>query len=291
MKMVALAACVFLTACVGRHEPVGPGPSDWLMEWSPCIGVHTPGGPPFNAQMGVLQKLQEVERVKWVRMDVFADGRGAEYHKELASRGIQIINILGVHDMERLGWQEAFDRVTAIYPGDIWQIGNEVQSPSVNHGAAITAERYMEQFTPIVHYASRKGYALASASPEGIVGPHGPSTLWRFIKMGLLDLDVAIAMNIYSDAARYQYWTILRDAEKRGALGERMVIVTETGVGKASNQMNHVQQFYPVLRKHIAPDLICWYTLYGGEGNGASLIDGVFNPPLRQSPLLEALLS
>ena len=261
------------------------------MEWSPCLGVHTPGGPPFAIQMGVLKQLQQTERVAWVRMDVFTDGRGVEYHKELSALGIQIITIVGVRDLEEFGWREAFDRVTAIYPGDIWQIGNEIQSADVNHGTAITVERYMEQFTPLVHYAQNRGYELASASPEGITGAHGPDTLWRFIQMGLLDLDVAIAMNVYSDAARYQYWTILRDAEKRGVLGERMVIVTETGVGKTSKQVRHVQEFYPELRKLTSLDLICWYTLYGGEGNGASLIDGIFSPPLRQSPLLEALLS
>ena len=108
--------------------------------------------------------------------------------------------------------------------------------------------------------------------------------------MGLLDLDVAIGMNVYSTSARYQYWTLLRDAEKRGELGDRMIIVTETGVGKTSNQVDHVQKFYPALVRLIQPDLICWYTLYAGDGNGASLIDGVFSPPLRSSPLLEALL-
>ncbi len=282
-----LAVCLLLTSCAGR---TGPDPSDWLMDWSPCVGVHTPGGEPFNAQMGVLKQLHQAERVAWVRMDVFADGRGVEYHQALSQLGIQIINIVGIKDLEELGWREAFDRVTSIYPGDLWQIGNEIQSREVNRGAAITAERYMERFTPLVHYASRNGYALASASPEGIAGAHGPDTLWRFIQMGLLDLDVAIGMNVYSTSARYQYWTLLRDAEKRGELGDRMIIVTETGVGKTSNQVDHVQKFYPALVRLIQPDLICWYTLYAGDGNGASLIDGVFNPPLRSSPLLEALL-
>jgi len=285
------AGCERLTA---PTSPAGASPTDLnTSAWSPCAVVHNPGGAPFTTQMDAVSKLQRAGRLQWMRLDTHLDGSGGEYHRAARQMGLKTMSIVALKDLESAGWENAFDRLYAMYPTDIWEIGNEISNadPSVN-GLTVTPAYYMAKLSSLNAYVKRRypGTTLASSPPFG-TGLSGAGELESFFAGGLLDLDVIVTLNVYSHPALSSYATVLDKYAAR--LAGKRLWVTETGSSNPDNQLAWVQEFYPRLVNVVHPEMICWYALWGGDGaatdNGFGLLDGVESGVAVERPLFRAL--
>lgn len=261
--------------------------------WAPCAVVHSPGGAPFTAQMDAAGKLQRAGNLRWLRLDTRLDGSGVEYHREAQRLGLRTMSIIALRDLESVGWESAFDRLYALYPTDIWEIGNEISNPdpSVNP-VSMTPATYMAKFSALYAHVKNRypGVTLASAPTYG-TGLSGSTELESFFKLGLLDMDVVVTVNVYSHTALSAYATVL--AKYAARLVGKRIWVTETGSSNPDNQLAWVQEFYPRLVNVVHPEMICWYALWGGDGaatdNGFGLLDRVEGGAVVERPLFRAL--
>ncbi len=132
---------------------------------------------------------------------------------------------------------------------------------------------------------------LTSAPTFG-TGTSGASELEEFFKRGLLDMDVVVALNVYSNPALSSYATVIDKYAAR--LAGKRIWVTETGSSNPANQIAWVQEFYPRLLNTVHPEMICWYALWGGAGvasdNGFGLLDQVESGHAVERPLFTALV-
>ncbi|MFN7985524.1 MAG: hypothetical protein U0Q11_27095 [Vicinamibacterales bacterium] len=292
------AAVLFLYAgceqLTGPTSPAGVTPTAQnTAAWSPCAVVHNPGGAPFNTQMDAVSKLQRAGKLQWMRLDTHLDGSGSEYHRAARQMGLRTMSIVSLKDLESVGWETAFDRLYAMYPTDIWEIGNEISNadPSVN-AVTVTPAAYMSKLASLSAYVKRRypGIVLASAPPMG-TGLTGATELETFFGLGLLDLDVIITLNVYSHPALSSYATVLDRYAAR--LAAKRIWVTETGSSNPENQIAWVQDFYPRVANVVHPEMICWYALWGGDGgsvdNGFGLLDSVESGVAVERPLFRAL--
>ena len=292
---LAVAVLFLYAGCERLTSPASPTGAALTGQstnaWSPCAVVHNPGGTPFTAQMDALRKLQRAGKVLWIRLDAHLDGSGVEYQLEARRIGLKTMSTIALSDLESAGWESAFDRLYATYPTDIWEIGLEISNPdsSVNP-VAVTPTYYMSKFSSLYNYVKSRypGVRLASAPTYG-TGTSGATELETFFKLGLLDMDVVITLNVYSHPALSSYATVLDKYAAR--LGSKRVWVTETGSSNPSNQIAWVQEFYPRLSNVVRPEMICWYALWGGDGgdNGFGLLDQVDSGSVVERPLFRAL--
>jgi len=247
--------------------------------WAPCLVVQSPGGTPFNVQMDAARTLQRAGKMTWIRLNTHLDGRGLQYHIEARRMGLKIFSIVHLEDLERAGWNTAFDTLYATYPSDIWEIAGEISNgdPNVNR-VTITPEYYMSRFKSLYDYVRTRypGVTLTSAPTYG-TGNSGSAELEQFFKLGLLDMDVVVAINVYSNAALSNYASVIDRYAAR--LAGKRIWVTETGSSNPDTHVAWVQQFYPRLINTVHPEMICWYALWGGDGvegdNGFGLLDRV----------------
>lgn len=262
--------------------------------WAPCVVVHNPGGTPFATQMGAVSRLQRAGRMEWIRLDTRLDGSGLDYHIEARRMGLKTFSIITLNDLERVGWETAFDRLYAIYPSDIWEIAGEISNgdPSVNP-FTVTPAYYMTKFIALYHHVKSRypGVTLTSAPTYG-TGTAGASELEEFFKLGLLDLDVIVTLNVYSNPALSAYATVLARYATR--LAGKRIWVTETGSTNPENHIAWVREFYPRLVNVVHPEMICWYAMWGGDGpagdNGFGLLDRVESGDTVERPLFRALV-
>ena len=80
--------------------------------------------------------------------------------------GLKIFSIVHLADLESAGWQTAFDRLHAMYPGDVWEIAGEISNPDPNvNPVTVTPEYYMSKFKDLYDYVRRRypGVVLTSA--------------------------------------------------------------------------------------------------------------------------------
>ncbi len=193
--------------------------------------------------------------------------------------GLRIFSIVSLKDLEAAGWEAAFDSLYARYPSDIWEIAGEITNPdpSVNP-VTVTPEHYMTKFRSLYDYVRTRypGVVLTSAPTYG-TGTAGASELETFFKLGLLDLDVVVALNVYSHPALSSYATVIDKYAAR--LAGKRIWVTETGSANPETHIAWVQEFYPRLLNTLHPEMICWYAMWGGSGaggdNGFGLLDQV----------------
>lgn len=280
--------------------PASPSPSSLttpvrqnMNSWAPCVVVQSPGGTPFNVQMEAVGTLQRAGKMTWIRLNTHLDGRGLQYHLEARKMGLKIFSIVHLEDLESAGWTTAFDRLYATYPSDIWEIAGEISNgdPNVNR-VTITPEYYMSRFRSLYDYVrTRYPAATLTSAPTYGTGNSGSTELEQFFKLGLLDMDVVVALNVYSNAALSNYATVIDKYAAR--LAGKRIWVTETGSANPDNHVAWVQEFYPRLVNTLHPEMICWYALWGGDGaegdNGFGLLDRVESGQLVERSLFTAL--
>jgi hypothetical protein len=284
--------------CQHASNPVSPQ-SGVVVEqmtnaWAPCVVVHSPGGIAFNTQMDELRKLQRAGKVSWIRLNTHLDGSGLEYHVEARRMGLRTLSIIALADLESAGWESAFDRLYATYPSDMWEIADEITNPDPNvNPVTVTPDYYMSKFSNLYIYAkSRYPSVTLTSAPTFGTGTSGASELEEFFKRGLLDMDVVVALNVYSNPALSSYATVIDKYAAR--LAGKRIWVTETGSSNPANHIAWVQEFYPRLFNAVHPEMACWYALWGGSGaagdNGFGLLDGVESGHAVERPLFTALL-
>lgn len=272
--------------------PTAPGVAD-TNAWAPCVVVHNPGGTPFTTQMNAVSRLQQTGKMQWIRMDVRLDGGSVAYHAEARRMGLKIFSIVALKDLEAVGWETAFDRLYAQYPSDIWGIAGEISNgdPSVNP-FTVTPAYYVAKLSSLSNYVRSQypGVVLASAPTFG-TGTSGATELAEFFRLGLLDLNVVVSLNVYSNPALSAYATVLDRYAPR--LAGKRIWVTETGSSNPENHLDWVREFYPRLNNVVHPEMICWYAMWGGDGtsgdNGFGLLDRVESGDLVERPLFRAL--
>lgn len=294
--ILGLSICLY---CGCQRPPASASPSPinpavtGTTAWAPCVVVQSPGGTPFNVQMEAARTLQRAGKMTWIRLNTHLDSSGLEYHLEARRMGLKIFSIIHLEDLESAGWETAFDRLHATYPSDIWEIAGEISNadPNVNR-FTVTPEYYMSQFKSLYDYVRTRypGVTLTSAPTYGS-GNNGSSELEQFFKLGLLDTDTIVAINVYSDTALSSYATVIDKYAAR--LAGKRIWVTETGSSNPDNQIAWVRDFYPRLVNTVHPEMICWYALWGGDGaggdNGFGLLDQVESGHAIERPLFRAL--
>jgi hypothetical protein len=265
-----------------------------MAAWAPCVVVQSPGGVPFGIQMEAAGRLQRAGKMTWIRLNTHLDGTGREYHGQARQMGLKIFSIVHLNDLESAGWKAAFDRLYATYPSDIWQVAGEISNadPNVNP-VTVSPEYYMAKFRELYGYVKGRypGVVLTSAPTVG-TGSTGSAELETFFRLGLLDLDALIAINVYSNQALSSYATVLDKYAAR--LAGKRIWVTETGSSNPDNHIAWVQEFYPRLANTVHPEMICWYAMWGGDvvqgDNGFGLLDRVQSGQAIERPLFKALI-
>jgi hypothetical protein len=244
--------------------------------------------------MDAARKLQRAGKMTWIRLNTHLDGSGLEYHVEARRMGLNIFSIIHMKDLESAGWEGAFDKLHAIYPSDIWEIAGEISNPDPNvNPFTVTPEYYMSKFKNLYDYVKSRypGVVLTNAPPYGS-GSTGSPELEEFFRLGLLDMDVVIAINVYSNHALSRYVTVID--KYAGQLAGKRLWITETGSSNPDNHIAWVREFYPLLVNSVHPEMICWYAMWGGnevEGdNGFGLLDRVGAGPAIERPLFKALV-
>jgi hypothetical protein len=292
--VVSILLCAGCRRSPTSTSPITSAPNDHeTYAWAPCVVVQSPGGPPFNIQMQAVQKLQRAGKMSWIRLNAHLDGRGIEYYLEARRLGLNIFAIVHMSDLESAGWEAAFDRLHGIYPGDIWEIAGEISNPDPNvNPVTVTPDYYMSKFKNLYSYVKAKYPAavLTNAPPFGS-GSTGPPELEEFFQLGLLDLDVVVAINVYSNHALSRYATVIDKYADR--LAGKRIWVTETGSSNPDNHIAWVQEFYPRIVNTVHPEMICWYAMWGGDSaqgdNGFGLLDKVQAGPSIERSLFKAL--
>jgi hypothetical protein len=289
--------CIFLYGCQLASTSTAPSPvsgsatAQNTNAWSPCLVVQSPAGAPFHVQMDASRTLQRAGKMAWIRLNARLDTSGLEYHLQARQMGMKIFSIVHLDDLESAGWETAFDRLYATYPSDIWEIGNEITNPAVN-GVTATPDSYISRFKHLYDYVRSRypGVTLASAATVGS-GNSGSAELEQFFKLGLLDMDAVVAINVYSNSALSSYATVIDQYAAR--LAGKRIWVTETGSSNPDNHLAWVQEFYPRVVNSVHPEMICWYALWGGDGaggdNGFGLLDRVESGDATERSLFKAL--
>jgi hypothetical protein len=157
----------------------------------------------------------------------------------------------------------------------------------------VTPDYYMSKFRNLYDYVSSRypNVVLASAPTVGS-GSGGSSELEQFFKFGLLEMNTAVAINVYSNLALSSYATVMDRYAAR--LAGKRIWVTETGSSNPDNHIAWVQEFYPRLVNTVHPEMICWYAMWGGStgqsDNGFGLLDHVDSGQPIERPLFKALV-
>lgn len=294
-------AFIITTACNKLENPTAPSRPNInsLTAWYPCVVVQTPGvrgNRELVNQMAAVNKLHNAGRMDWIRLgDIDSNGTGRDYAIEAKNMGIKVLAILDLEDLDEMGtWENSFDARKAMYPEvDIWEIGGEISNPSINKRPT-TPEAYMVNLKRLVSHIQNKHPGTVVTSSPTIGSGGGPTEFQKFIDLGLLDLDVIIAVNIYDFSQTghtlQNYASIF--SRYREQLSRKRVWITETGSPFPDKQIDYVNNFYPQLISTIHPEMICWYVMWDGDNagqNGFGLIKNVSTPNPEERELFQAL--
>jgi len=307
--ILALTTSVFLSftlACDRLFNLAGPSSItnsgfSTLPDWSPCVVIHTPGfngAPELEKQMQLAGELKQAGRLTWVRFGgSFVNGDGLDYFHRARTMGFKIFGIIGLQDLEIYGWENAFDSIYRQYPADIWEIAGEI---STGGGGApgdnplMTPEVFMLKFKRLYEHV-RKNYpgVVLTSPPTFGSGSIGAVELERFLELGMLEMDIIIAVNVYSDHALSRYAAVF--AKYGSQLANKRIWVTETGAYGPELQVDWVENFYPRLVNTFHPEMICWYALWVGDQEGGDnpfgLVTNINNgQPLVKRPLFKKLV-
>src|SRR5581483_5760300 len=165
-------SALLYAGCQRGSNPASPAAniaaSQMTNAWAPCVVVQSPAGPAFSAQMNAASLLQRAGKMSWIRLNTDLNGIGLEYHLEARRMGIRILSILALKDLESAGWENAFDRIYATYPSDLWEIAGEVSNAGINP-IAVTPDYYMSKFSALYAYVRNRypGVTLMSAPTFG----------------------------------------------------------------------------------------------------------------------------
>jgi hypothetical protein len=297
-RVLIFAVIVF--ACTGCQQflttvsPTNLPATNDTNAWAPCVVVQSPGGAPFNIQMEAVGKLQRAGKMTWIRLNTHLNGIGLEYHVAARRMGLRVFSIVHLNDLESAGWEAAFDRLYAMYPSDMWEIAGEISNPdpSVNP-ITVTPAYYMARFKDLYNYVKSRypGVVLTSAPTYG-TGSAGSEELEEFFRLGLLEMDIVVAINVYSNHALSRYAAVIDKYANR--LAGKRLWVTETGSSNPDSHLAWVQEFYPRLVNTVHPEMICWYAMWGGDGveggSGFGLLDQVELSRGIERPLFRALV-
>jgi hypothetical protein len=291
---VAIFLCAGCQKFLTTVSPTSYPPTNDTNAWAPCVVVQSPGGAPFNIQMEAAGKLQRAGKMTWIRLNTHLNGSGLEYHVAAHRMGLRVLSIIHLNDLESAGWEAAFDRLYATYPSDMWEIANEISNPdpSVNP-ITVTPAYYVSKFKGLYNYIkSRYPSVVLTSAPTYGTGGAGSEELEEFFRLGLLEMDIVVAINVYSDHALSRYATVIDKYANR--LAGKRLWVTETGSANPDNHLAWVQDFYPRLVNTVHPEMICWYAMWGGDGaeggNGFGLLDQVELSRGIERPLFRALV-
>jgi len=294
--LFAIIGSIFLIGCDNLrslHSPSAPDSfdSDNLSAWKPCVGVQNPGykgSPELIHQMDAVRRLHKAGRMEWIRLGgANLRGEGRDYGLEAKAMGLKVFGIITQEDLESgRSWEDVFDQMVSTHPAvDVWEIAGEISNVGINP-VPMTPEYYMPRFRNLVKYARDRYPQLTLASAPTIGSKGGPEELQKFIELGLLDIDAIVTVNIYLETAFQEYATIFdRNAAK---MARRRIWVTETGASPVTRHIDWVRNFYPRIINSLRPEMICWYILYGEEGN--QLLQNIDKPPIRENPLFQRLV-
>lgn len=304
IRFVGFVLAVLLAVgCDKFQTPVSPSPTGSeaatvnLSAWRPCVGVQTPGSRGsrvFEVQMDAVRRLREAGKMQWIRLGgSFLDGTGRDYGMLAKSWGMNVFGIIHLHDLESGGsWESVFDRMVMTHPYvDYWEIAGEVSNtdPGVNPNGPTTPEIFMEKFKGLYSYVKQRYPNVTLVSPPTLGSRGGPSEFERFVQLGLLEMDLVIAVNIYTRSALESYSAVFD--RYAGRMARRRIWVTETGVAPPQRQIDWVNDMYPRINRALRPEMICWYILYDGEhDNGNGMIGAVERPEPYYSDLFKALV-
>ena len=204
----------------------------------PAWSCRVPAGPAFSIQMQAAQKLQHAGKMSWIRLNAHLDGSGiGPVPRGAAARPEHLLDATPYErprsgrlgDGVRSAPCRLFERHLGSCERD-QQPGPERQSG--HHHAGLLHVEGRES----VLYVKTKypEVTLTNAPPYGS-GSTGPPELEQFFKLGLLDLDVIVAINIYSNHTLSRYATAIDQYADR--LAGKRIWVTETG---SSNPDNHI---------------------------------------------------
>jgi hypothetical protein len=307
VKRIILALLTFfiLPACdmLGKLEnPTGPSTYmgnetiTELTSWYPCVIVHTPGysgSPEMERQFETIAKLQKAGRMNWIRLG----SPNRDYYRRAMAMGLKVFNILDINELEESrSWQVAFEQAYLEQPSNMWEIGGEISNPAI-HTKLMSPWEYMDKFKELYAFVRQRypQVTLVSAPTFGSAttkrNPVGPIEFERFIELGLLDMDVIIAINVYTEDALQQYAAIF--SHHRAKLARKRIWITETGIDNPSKQVGWVQNYYPKIINAFHPEMICWYALWVGDQPGGEhdygLIDKILTPEMVEGDLFRAL--
>lgn len=272
-----------------------------LRDWYPCVVVQTAGSrgtPEFEGQMSAVRKLYNAGRMDWIRLgDIDFRGAGRDYavdFKELGPKA-RVFAIMDLVDLEAgPSWETSFDQLYNMYPEvDIWEIGGEISNPVINP-KTVTPEYYMEKFKSLNNYVKRRYPGAVLTSAPTIGSGSGPTEFRRFIELGLLDMDVIIAVNIYDFSSTghtlQNYAPIFSRYSEQ--LSHRRVWITETGSHIRDKHVEYVQIRYPELIDVTNAQMACWYVLWAGDNGGDTghaLLNKLLTPFPDESNLFKML--
>ncbi len=295
--LVTAVLAVFIVSCNSVKSPSSPSGIDHadLQSWYPCVIVQTPGGNALDVQMDAAKKLHDAGRMQWIRFGhTDVNGSTMPYYDRARSLGLNIFSIVSLDQLEANGWEQTFDRLYATYPSDIWEIAGEVTNGDiyVNPQGATTIEAFMPKFRRLYEYVKKNHPEAVLTTPPTFGSVGGPGDLEKFIKLGILDMDVILTVNIYTENALQEYGVVFD--RYRSQLANKRIWVTETGASSPEEQINWVRNFYPRIINTVHPEMTCWYVMWGGDGtaqgdNGFGLLNNVQNGPVVERDLFKAL--
>lgn len=302
-KTLLLLAIFSFTGC---DALVGPSHSDYenpnytdLRSWYPCVVVQTPGfrgSPEFEGQMSAVRKLHNAGRMDWIRLgDIDLQGGGRDYAIGAKNMGLHVFGIMDLADLEiRPSWEASFDELYSMYPEvDIWEIGGEISNPAINPRVS-TAEFYMDNFKRLNAYVKQRYPRAVLTSAPTLGSGGGPAEFKRFIELGLLDMDVIIAVNVYDFSLTghtlQNYASIF--SRYREQLSKKRIWITETGSHIRDRQVEYVENFYPQLITALHPEMVCWYVMWSDDNGshlGHALLNNLLTGPPDNSNLFKKL--
>lgn len=300
-SFVAVVLALLLIACNSRWNPTSPSNSitnsgfSTLPAWSPCVIVHTPGfagDPTLENQMAEVEKLQRVGRMTWIRLG----GDSLDYFLRSKQMGLKVFGIISLEELESMGWENAFDMKYRTYPADIWEIAGEISTGgggAPGENPLMTPEDFMPKFKRLYEHVKRNyPKAVLTSPPTFGSGSDGAVELEKFIELGMLDMDIIVAVNVYTEHALNRYASVF--AKYGSQLAQKRIWVTETGMPDPNRQIEWVENFYPKLVNTFHPEMICYYALWVGDQPGGDnpfgLVTNIENgQPLIERPLFKML--
>lgn len=275
-KTLFAVLLLMLTACSSDTSPTAPGldtndPVVALWDgWGHCMGIHVPGGTPETVQIEIMTQLAAAGRINSVRLGANLAGHGRAYHDAANGLGLTVMGVIGSWDLDiNSDWAMIFSQIQSIYPGvTVWNIANEISNAGVNSGSSIDVDTFWPKFLEIYNYTQDNHPNIHITNPPTFgSGTIGAEVLQEFFEKGMLDLDVDIAINLYSIATFSAYQRLFQNPKYANKLARKKIWIAETGIPDPARHADWVQTMYPKMGSVFGSEAICWYVLWGGNNN------------------------